>query len=556
MPLRSLILYLLLLIFSVNVLAQTEAPSVHASPISLKSESQSKISSLSQIVKSINLSEKKISEHSESLKNSESKRIKEDLENKIKEESNQVASLKNNFNIIVTGVDSDISEDSSSGAKIDWANELEELLSPLISEIKKLTSRPRELDRLHRKKAALIDQGKKETIAINNISELLKESKNTKVKLALEDLLEDWNSKKTETKTELSITDQKLIQLDSEKTDLGKSIRELPNIFFRSRGKNLLLAFLATLIFWWGVRRAYNKFTHLEVITKRDSAAFRRALNLLYLSFSGSGSLLIFILVLFILGDWVLLILSLLLVLGIVWSSKQALPQFWSQGAMLLNIGPVREKERIYYNDILWEVNSLNLYSILKNPYINPSTLRVPLSDLLPLRSRKEAPKEPWFPSKEGDWVLVGDNALARVINQTPSQVVLVKLGGSRITYDIPSYIGANPLNLSGGFRISKTFGLDYSVQREITTSIPETIKAYLLEKLLEKLKEDEFRLTVELAEAGSSSLDLVIILDCVGELGSQYLSLQRLIVKHCVDVCNINKWEIPFNQMTVHMKQ
>jgi hypothetical protein len=514
-----------------------------------------KVASLKKIVDSIEVSEKRVVEFTNDLKKAESQRIKDDLEHKIKEENTQINNLKTNLNLIVSETDPKLFEDSVANGPINWTKDLEELLSPLITETKRLTSRPRELDRLYRRISFLKEIAVKENLAIEKINKTLKIVKEEDIKKSLDEVLDEWKNRKNETSTLLSIAEQKLRQLETEKQDISKSIKEIPNIFFRSRGKNLLLAILATVLFWLGFRRSYNYFTHTKFIVKRDSSILRRTLNLSYLFFSGSGSLIIFILVLFLLGDWLLLILSLMLVLGIFWTTRQALSQFWAQGALLLNIGPVREGERVEINGVAWQVGTINLYSTLKNPCMSPSTIRIPLSDLASLRSRPEGQKEPWFPTKEGDWVLINNELHGRVVNQTPSQIILVLLGGSRATYDVASFLSANPLNLSGGFRINKTFGFDYEYQKQSTNDIPSLIKPFVEEGLGEKYSEDQFKVTVELSEASASTLDMAIIVDFSGELASQYETLQRLISRICVDACNKHGWEIPFNQLTVHMK-
>ena len=124
--------------------------------------------------------------------------------------------------------------------------------------------------------------------------------------------------------------------------------------------------------------------------------------------------------VLYLFEDWVLLTLAIVFMMGLAWTSKSALPRIWGEMLLLLNMGTVREGERLSYNGIPWLVQSLNFSALLVNPELAGGRLRLPLHDLFALRSRSFEPEEPWFPSRLGDWVLLDDATLCKVILQTP----------------------------------------------------------------------------------------------------------------------------------------
>ena len=84
-----------------------------------------------------------------------------------------------------------------------------------------------------------------------------------------------------------------------------------------------------------------------------------------------------FVIVLYISGDWVLLILAVIFLLGIAWTAKRGLPVFWEQIKLLLNLSTVRENERVVYNGIPWRVVSLNIYSRLENPALENAKIRL-----------------------------------------------------------------------------------------------------------------------------------------------------------------------------------
>ncbi len=81
---------------------------------------------------------------------------------------------------------------------------------------------------------------------------------------------------------------------------------------------------------------------------------------------------------------------------------------------------------------------------------------------------------------------------------------------------------------------------------------------ARLHEALEHALAQAEFSnkivsLLVEFNEANTNSLDYLIVVNCKGEAANSYFTINRLIQKTCVEVCNRERWIIPFTQLTVH---
>jgi hypothetical protein len=261
------------------------------------------------------------------------------------------------------------------------------------------------------------------------------------------------------------------------------------------------------------------------------------------------GPMIVFYLV----EDWVLFSLGILLLLGIALTLRQTLPRYWHQVQLFLNIGSVREGERILMDGLPWQVQQINVFCTLSNPVADISQ-RVPIADLIDLKSRPAKPDEPWFPCKKGDWVILSDGVRGTVIGISPELVQLVERGGAQLTYQTSDFLANSPRNLATNFRIKETLGVSYALQKESTTGIPETLQGYIQQRAeQEGYGEQLLNLRVEFAQAGNSSLDLAVIADFKGELGDLYNRLRRAIQRWCVDACTEYGWEIPFPQMTLH---
>jgi hypothetical protein len=172
------------------------------------------------------------------------------------------------------------------------------------------------------------------------------------------------------------------------------------------------------------------------------------------------------------------------------------------------------------------------------------------------LRSRPCNADEKWFPTRKNDWILLSDSRLAQVISQSVERVELVLKGGARRSFVTSDLLTENITNLSHGFRIHISFGLDYALQNEITSTILEHLHSHLRKHLESRFEQQLWKLQVEFQAAGESSLDLSIILDCDGSLATHYEVLRRKLQALCVDCASAHGWDIPFPQMTLSRRR
>jgi hypothetical protein len=141
--------------------------------------------------------------------------------------------------------------------------------------------------------------------------------------------------------------------------------------------RNFLLACLAFVLVWLMLHRLQSWSQGLRLFHHKSHTFSVRLFHVVYTFFTIVGAMFSFILVLYYFEDWVLLTLTLLFLLGIAWTSKQALPRFAREGTLLLNIGAVRDRERVLYSGIPWLVQSLNFYTRLVNPELVGGDIRL-----------------------------------------------------------------------------------------------------------------------------------------------------------------------------------
>jgi len=260
--------------------------------------------------------------------------------------------------------------------------------------------------------------------------------------------------------------------------------------------------------------------------------------------------------VFYVVEDWVLFSLGILLLLGIGLTLRQALPRYWQQIQLFLNIGSVREGERITLDGLPWLVRQINFYSLLENPVAQLSQ-RVRIADLVEQKSRPVKKDEPWFPCVRGDWVLLSDGMRGKVTGISQELVELIERGGAHRTYPTTDFLGLSPRNLTTNFRVKETIGITYGLQKESVTTVPEILRAHVEKRIADEGYADKLlNLRVEFECANTSSLDIVVIADFDGSVADLYNRLRRAIQRWCVEACTENDWEIPFTQLTLHQAE
>lgn len=466
----------------------------------------------------------------------------------------EVDRLRRDFETVATGVDANALA-GGGRAEFDLRAELERLVQPLILELNDVTETPRQIEQLrsevalHEQRVRLADQ------ALGSLARILAAATDDSLTASLRALEEYWRSRRAEFAGQARVAQLQLEARLAERSSLLDSARNLASGFFRKRGLNLVLAigtFLAVLL---GLRVMFRPVRRLGARRERERGEFYlRIVNVLLHAFAATAATFAALMVLWVAGDWVLLGLALVFLIGLLWASKATVPLFFEQIRLMLNLGSVREREVVVIDGLPWRVDSLNLYTRLVNPLLSGGSLRLPIRDMIGRYSRPCTDKDVWFPCRDGDWVLLSDGVRGKVVSQTPQSVQLVQLGGARVTYPTAEFLTLSPKNLSANFRVAVSFGIDYSHQAICTTAVPAAMESKLTGELGALVGADNLvNVRVEFERAGASSLDYAVLADFSGEVARQSDQLQRAIQRILVDACNEHGWVIPFQQVTLH---
>lgn len=435
----------------------------------------------------------------------------------------------------------------------DWQTELGKLLKPILAELENATAQARAIGELRGQLKELGEQKELASQAVVNLESLLAAQPTPALTARLQERLDHWKRVEGEASNRYRAIDLQMQQRLQEKESLLDETTGFAKNFFSTRGMNLLLAAGAFALVFFGIRGLI--FVAGRVKKKQSEKSFGSRLSaLLFHIFSVVGGLVAMMVVFNMAGDWFMLGIIILFLLGVGWASIQTLPGQIEMVKLMLNIGPVREGERLIFQGVPYRVDVLSFSAKLVNPLLDGGVQILPVKALVGHHSRLPGVHEEWFPCRAGDWVELSDGRSGRVAYQNPSSVQLVEWGGAQIVYPTETFVQLNPRNLSTNFRIETVFGIDYQQQAVATSEIPEKMLEKL-ESALPQVVDPTWIKDVQVLfhAAAASSLEYQVLLDLDGKAASKMPMLRGSIQAILVDACNENGWPIPFTQITVH---
>ncbi|MFK7741695.1 MAG: hypothetical protein AB8H80_15360 [Planctomycetota bacterium] len=447
----------------------------------------------------------------------------------------------------------DMQEFVAPGArKFNLQSEIEDLIRPLLQTIKETTAVPRQVADLKASRLAVETRREVALSATKRIRETIDQlpADNPARATAQAELDSFWKPLLDDLGGEYLILTANLDQLQAKQKPFLTIVSEGIDTFRKERGLTLLLSVLVFVAVFFTLRLIAR-----VLLMRRGKRSFpTRLLEVVLQAMTIVLAAVATLVVPYVRDDWFLLALGIIFLVGAGWVILKTAPQFFEQIRLMLNVGAVREGERILVDGLPYRVESLRFYSRLRNPELSGGRLRVPIRDLIHQRSRPVAPDEPWFPCREGDMVGLSDGTTGMVQMQTPECVVLTRRDDAPRSIPTAAFLALSPKNLSKGFEITSTFGVDYRHQADVLDAVPAAMQA----KVKSYLADDPdaaaiLSVRVMFQTAGASSLDLIAIVTCSGEAAPRFFALRRAVHTALVAACNEQGYAIPFPQLQVH---
>ncbi|MDM8554137.1 mechanosensitive ion channel [Desulfococcaceae bacterium HSG7] len=509
-----------------------------------------KIKTLETIIRSIDEIKEAIVEKEKERENAQSEEEKEKMSENLKRMRERLKKLEYDFAMVTTGIDLKSLYDKGEEKEVSWDKELEDIFSPIIVELKEITSLPREMEMLrskiayYEKRIPQIKQG------IKHIEEFMKDVEDAATWTRLKESHDFWKQQEKEFVAKLETAQHRLFELDKGRKSLSESVDyffEFVQYFLKDRGNNILLAIAAFFLIYLMcsiLRHLLMIINPFNYIAKYKFLASFVDVLLYFFTFIASTTAMV--LVLYIRGDWLVLAIVIIMLSGIGWAMKNTLPQFTEQIKLILNIGPIRLQEKVLYDGVPYRVESIGIYSYLKNPLLTGGTLRLPLKDLIGMRSRSWGKNEPWFPCKEGDYVLINGSTWRHVILQTPQ---IVKFEWFEMYESMPTdtFMSQKIFNLSEApYWVGFGFEVAYKHRFDILDEICQKLTLMTKEEV-KKVSWSEFVINpwIDFENFGDSSLIITYWIQMKKEAASQYPTVKRALRKIALKAANKYDLEI-----------
>ena len=429
----------------------------------------------------------------------------------------------------------------------DWQSDLIEIIQPIFQSLKDLTEQPRAIERI-RKTIEFYQQNLSEVEnSILKTEEWSQAEVDRATRGQIQTIQEDWRKRKAEAQRNLELFQLQLRNLQIRQESIWTSVWSAFGAFLTGRGLNLMLAVLATMAVWFGMRTFLRFMVPKEGVDEfQTRSQYSRVLFYTYRILMMMASTAVFLIVLYVTGDWLLLGLALLILAGIAIGLKKYLPQFLAEAKLLLNLGAVREGEMVTYEGVPWIVKSINIYSHLVNPVLEGGELRMPLGEMSQLISQPIAEDEPWFPSNLHDYILLPDGSFGQVVIQTP-EFVQIKSREMIRTFLVSDYLNLGIKNLSmGAFACVGNFGISLEHQEICLDLVPNaferSVGLFIDQNGLQPFLEE---LSVELSSIQSGSIQYFLYVRMKSHAAKYYWKILRIMQQACVATCNSERWKV-----------
>lgn len=426
----------------------------------------------------------------------------------------------------------------------DLQQELEQLIRPLLKTLKDATAGPRQVSDLRGRIEQLgqrLGTAEAAKRAVERTRDQLPPGSAARAE-ADRELVQRWKPLVERLRDEVLVLRANLLRLEADETSLLGNVTDAVRNFLQSSGTSLLLTVVAFVVVFFGLRTLVDR-----LLRRRGERGFSlRLLEVLLRVLVVVAAIAGALVVPYVRNDWLLLALGIVFLIGAGWVLMRTLPQFFEQMRLLLNVGGVREGERLLVDGLPFRIQALRFYTRLENPDLQGGVLRVPLQFLVGKRSRASAPDEPWFPTRLGDVVLLADGTFGPVRTQTPETVV-VEHWGSQRSLPTAEFLKQTPRNLSRGFVADAQLVLGRTHEAKALDAMLAQLAASLRADLAKVVPAEQLgEVAVVLQSVTPIGYELLATARCDGKAALQFFAVRRRMQHAFVDACREHGLPLP----------
>ena len=473
----------LLLAFGLALAQIPAASALDGVPVPAPTPVEARAKQLSTIQRDISWLEQSVEEHRKQIANAGKEDVT-DLKEELSDLELRLQKARTSFLAIASEVELPNPETESRPKKRDLIQELQAFVEPLFDAIKRISEKPRRVEGYKTSIAELNEKIAQTDKAMLNLDHAIEAKTFPTLEKELSISRGDLGHRRDELQVHLDSLTRKLDQELGDHQTVMQALTSMIQGFFSSKGRNLLISFMVFIGVFWSL----HKLKH--VVFRAVHTRFQeitRPLQMVYGVLAALVSIFAVLLTLHFLNDWFLVTIIVLLLVAFAWSSKAFISHFISETKLALNLGSVKQGERVVWQGVPWLVKSLGFRSVLVNEALQGGRVMLPAHALSSMLSRATVEGEPWFPTRVGDFVLLDDRNYGKVETQTPETVVL-NTGNTRKHYSTAAVLSNNPQNFSQGFEISAEVMIRHSAVHPPLEKLRPLMKAAVLSKLASRL--------------------------------------------------------------------
>lgn len=481
------------------------------------------------------------------------------LEQEIADLRAEILTVEEEIDIVVLGLQSrEYGSERTESEAFNLNKEIGEIFQPLVISLERATEPSRRLEELRQLLEKVERRRQIADATLENISRFRRngdgEAYPRDVEARLLEYENLWTSRLQEAIDVGTALERQLEVANRAKGNTLTTFAEYVGGFVINRGMSLLLALGAAFSFLTFCQLARIRIA--QISRERHSGVLHapiRILSLVITAISIVGALIIAMTIFNLRHDWLMLAFSLLFALALAWSFMRALPTIVEESRVLLNLGSVREGERVVVDGVPYRIEKLSWYSTLVNPALTGGVLTYPVKTLVNMHSRPAIACETWFPTQTGDWI-VRDGKHYFVAEQTPEHVIIRRPGGHEDFVPTLEYLDTVFEVISKGYRRSHSFGLSYKHLAQASEDIPRKMETAISKRITKRIgKNNLLNLEVLLTDLGDSALMFSALADIGSDQGQHWEKIKSDIANGVVDACLEEGWEIPFPQLVIH---
>jgi hypothetical protein len=236
-----------------------------------------------------------------------------------------------------------------------WQEDLELIFEPLLDQLRGIGERPRLIAKLETDIVYWDTREKELTQAVENLTENLKQLSSPALRQEVQGLLDSAASRKNRAEQKLSLLNKDLTDLKKSEGTIWSSLGDIFRDVIVGILLHLLIAVAAAIFVYQCVRLL--SLIPIQLIRKKtpDATLFaERAIVFGRVVIGITFMVSTYFVVLYSFSEWLLIVLSLLIIAGLILALKNTAPDYIIEIKALLNMGSIRQGERLIYHGLPW----------------------------------------------------------------------------------------------------------------------------------------------------------------------------------------------------------